>query len=1017
MMSEPFATQEEVGIHDLAPVSEVMDDVTAAPHAKVEALHIPGQISLAELREQALDQTRGQAAMSDEEMSQAKNEFMSKIDVWKTGTVRGESLLASRAAEEAFDQQQNGGSGLDVIFQKLGNMETKITDEQTTEAKRMSEYNSKCAKEHKKQSDIIALSSKTRQELKSFTVKSNTLITQNRQAWRLSRNNEDAAHKTLVDLQTQREENIQATKAQVNELNKAIDVMQAALFLVCERFARFKNGKICMSVKSKPDVAEPRRYETNPPEEAKEQDKEAHDKKFAQGAAFDAKWSAKKKNDIKLENSPHPEAKASEPKESLGEPRRVVEVAPPGSIAQALAEDEDDIGEWKLSHQERNAQGDLKQMTDLEMPEKYKLPLIELSTAIKLGAEKRSKSIVTILMSILEETRNELYKMKSDATKKLDLDYATSWNLKKTLNAQRLAQVDQRSVMEENRKNILKYNLQGETMRKDIKLAIAAKHFSQDACNLENEKYGVEEAWRIEDLENLVKLRSLLRMLYYRKKPQECPFNPDTKALCSGMDRGWCVFTDKHPKNTQKCSCNVGFYGDACQYTMCPGIAKNLYKHDAAGVCSNTPAETRGKCDKNTGTCTCYDGAGHLRGKHPVNPLSNLGAQINGGYYHGPKRACDFKNAPTSKNGIIDNKCSERGQVYINKADPANPIEYKDGYDKRRGICHCKYEYWGPGCQHKKCPNSNGNLYPSISANSCNGHGTCSNDDGRCTCQMPYHCGKTCSSLKPQGENQCVATCGSGESCSFEDCPEDCRDSKKSACNMQNGVCACKKGTSGPACEFFDCPGADPGSNLCGSGGECNRNDGKCICRKGYSGAKCDKTERCTGKLDTPYVNWWTIWDKPGWITCPPGQLMYRMKRSLCSALSCLNSGGCAAPCEGTGNDQHVFQIRHCYHDLRWYDTFDKPGWSKCLDDYFVSGFYRSGESLYELQMAKCCSLENARWVNCDEANWNSIFNGPGTGKIEKQPKIGFITGLKRGAQHTLSGIDGASYCGFVRGY
>jgi len=67
--------------------------------------------------------------------------------------------------------------------------------------------------------------------------------------------------------------------------------------------------------------------------------------------------------------------------------------------------------------------------------------------------------------------------------------------------------------------------------------------------------------------------------------------------------------------------------------------------------------------------------------------------------------------------------------------------------------------------------------------------------------------------------------------------------------------------------------------------------------------------------------------------------------------------------------------------------------------------------------MAKCCSLENARWVNCDEANWNSIFNGPGTGTIEKNPKIGFITGLKRGAEHTLSGIDGASYCGFVRGY
>jgi hypothetical protein len=145
--------------------------------------------------------------------------------------------------------------------------------------------------------------------------------------------------------------------------------------------------------------------------------------------------------------------------------------------------------------------------------------------------------------------------------------------------------------------------------------------------------------------------------------------------------------------------------------------------------------------------------------------------------------------------------------------------------------------------------------------------------------------------------------------------------------------------------------------------------------------------------------------------------MLYRLKRSLCDALSCINSGGCAAACEGTGKQQHVFQTRHCYHDLRWYNTFDAAGWSKCLDDYYVSGFYRSGESLYELQMAKCCSLEGARWVNCDEANWNSIFNGPGTGTIEKNPGIGFITGLKRGVQHTLKGIDGASYCGFIRGY
>ena len=56
----------------------------------------------------------------------------------------------------------------------------------------------------------------------------------------MSRNQEDITHKAMVDLQSAREESTMAVRAQVDERNKAIDVMQTALFLVCERFARFK---------------------------------------------------------------------------------------------------------------------------------------------------------------------------------------------------------------------------------------------------------------------------------------------------------------------------------------------------------------------------------------------------------------------------------------------------------------------------------------------------------------------------------------------------------------------------------------------------------------------------------------------------------------------------------------------------------------------------------------------------------------------------------------------------------
>jgi predicted GTPase len=67
-----------------------------------------------------------------------------------------------------------------------------------------------------------------------------------------------------VDLQSAREESIQSIAAQVDELNKAIDVMTTALFIVCERFNRFKNGKTCLKVMSQPDVAEPKRWFRTP---------------------------------------------------------------------------------------------------------------------------------------------------------------------------------------------------------------------------------------------------------------------------------------------------------------------------------------------------------------------------------------------------------------------------------------------------------------------------------------------------------------------------------------------------------------------------------------------------------------------------------------------------------------------------------------------------------------------------------------------------------------------------------
>ena len=137
--------------------------------------------------------------------------FMSVIAKFKTGKIRGDSLLASRffifrdawletnaprfhtivqheqcqsdqpccsVAEDAFDGDDTGagGTGLDVIFTKLSELETEITDEQTVEKERMDTFNAKCNKEISDHSGIITLTTKTRQDLKSQTAASNLVV-------------------------------------------------------------------------------------------------------------------------------------------------------------------------------------------------------------------------------------------------------------------------------------------------------------------------------------------------------------------------------------------------------------------------------------------------------------------------------------------------------------------------------------------------------------------------------------------------------------------------------------------------------------------------------------------------------------------------------------------------------------------------------------------------------------------------------------------------------------------------
>jgi hypothetical protein len=960
-----------------------------APKTTEEFKPLKGRISLAELRETSLTAALGQERMTTSMATKAKHDFVRLAASFKSDKLRSQSLATVRLAQKVLLGEGESakekaaakakGDGLDLIFRKLNELRDEIKNEQKEAFAVIKARRAECQRLIKDSNDIIASSSDTMyQNYKAVEEAKTKTLPNNRQLWDDSRALEDATHATLVGEQADRESMAALVRSEVDEKNKAIDVMVKAAFLVCERFPRYKETKECQEIKSQPDVDEPQRYETKPYEAAKEETVADHAEKLETGEEnpWFTQWKATMEKDAAKVGKNDPEGLIKNPvtpEEEDDESTNSTEQS--ASVRMARKQFTKRLNSVELLDIDSEAQeserqteftaSESKAFKELEVLTKtpglnhhYMVPLNELSISLKSGDQKRSKSIVEILLQVLNEIREEVAVAKADFQIKMDEYYKKSMEYREIMQDCTDNQLNYRTIMEAARVMILEKMASSETERVSSNQALAARTANEDACWADEEAYGIQEAINLEDLENLIKLKSLLRGLYDKKMPKSCPKH--NGVLCSSTDAGWCVFIHEKASqgNDQRCSCNVGFYGDACQFRMCPGLAQNLYP--ATGEGSDGVCSKRGVCDPVKGLCSC----------HPE-------------FYHGPKNACDYKHAPPSKNGFIDNKCTDgRGQL-----------------DKIRGVCNCDTEYYGSGCQEKRCPNSNKVLYPMESANACNGHGACDIDTGLCSCSHPYYHEETD---------------GSG-SCNLERCQDNC--SGRGTCNPLDGSCVCappdKYSGANDACRWTLCNRGDG----CGpmANGWCNRNDGKCMCHMGYSGYKCDETMRCEApQLKNDKMNWWTIWDKPGWLVCPKGQLMWKLQRSHCQALSCLESGGCAAACEGA---EHVFQLRHCYHDLRWYTSFDKAGWAKCLDDYFVAGLFRSCESLYCLNMAKCCSLKEARQPGaiCGSTIWNSDFdNGAVPVKV---PENKFITGFRRSDGHQLKNIESASYCGFVRGY
>jgi len=862
----------------------------------------------------------GTAQLSKAGLAHFKRSFVKLAEGMKEPSLKESAIMMEQMSVDALAQRKADQGGMKLVYKRIADLYAKTVQEGKEDKKMITTSRKECLKTYKSTSRMITTATTTQADNDNLMKGDAIQINKNRAAWELSVESVEKVHKEFEALMKDRATQSAEVAERVDERAKALDVMQKAIFIVCEKFKRFQNTAQCIRIKSQPDVEEP--AQSSLPKNIGKELRNEKRKTRMYEQSMEEKWAQLKK--------------ADEKKVGKGNPEEL-------PLPSTLAESNNEVLDAPPTANEQKELKTLKHLSLTPMQSRFAVPINELVIALSEGKKKKAINIVQILIDVKNAVHKEQNTEKMEFMAALDSFYAKTWQFQSQLAQEKKLQDDKMSDSEMRRLRIAEKAKDNELQRQMIKKQKKIKWGEEDRCGKVEEEYGVRTAIRAEDLENLTKLTSLLRALYNQVMPVQCPkglFPP--KSLCTHQDHGWCVFAS-HKGEEQRCSCNAGFYGKACEFKMCPGLGKTTYRHDMESACSG-----HGQCNKMNGQCEkCVEG-----------------------YYHGPKSSCDYKKCPGSgaQGDIMDGKCSGHGKC-----------------DKIRGFCRCDYEFSGEGCFHRKCPASNSVLYPMTSGNACDGRGACSPKTGKCSCKAPY----------------------SGKTCEEKACPANCMN--RGACNDATGKCFCKEPFFGPKCEFMNCPDG------CSGGGWCDNLTGKCLCKMGHGGKACRKVQYCDAKTNnTPEANWYTLWDKPGWALCPPGQALHALYRTKCQALSCLNSAKCSGLCLGAGKVADQMKVRHCYHALEWYNSFDKEGWSSCDPNYFVMGLYRSCDSLYCLNLAKCCSFKGARWAQCEEINWGPKFNTQTWAEVTAGK---WITALYRSKGHELQNLDKAKACSFAKGF
>jgi len=514
--------------------------------------------------------------------------------------------------------------------------------------------------------------------------------------------------------------------------------------------------------------------------------------------------------------------------------------------------------------------------------------------------------------------------------------------------------------------------------------------------------------------------------------------------------------------SAQFCACEYGFFGSKggdsdCKLKTCPGYGRIRYpknqqqalmfynkvltlangavtKHPVLSVCSGIKKEEHGHCNVRTGQCdSCYVVAGNPKKVTPALLRDNGIVTVNNEKvsesmpYSGAQGKCEEWFLPHSKVGDAvkwtvfgdPGKCSGKGESHKDKKSTAvGSVVYNTGK------CVCNVDRYGQACELTKMQMSPGEYYPANSPIACNGRGIAitSTTPATCTCSS-VSTGATCNEIRCPGfdkvayENGVKAGSGSDPECG----------KGVGVCNTEKGRCNCVATAScgipnqalcPGACIYNDCEANCQGDTSDGaaSSGICDRFSGLCSCNHNdvFNGPTCVKPERGANKVKDQKTEmiWTASMDKWGWSTCEKGYLLTGIKTDrlqTMDALYNLDRATCQQPFESSSPITRAVEPSRCYHE-NWWKKFDTRGGKFCRRNYFVAGLFRSHcNSLYCIEMAKCCSVKRSIWTDCKWKNtkdWTSSGSG-----ITVDGDQGFIVGFFRGAEHTLQGITSIRQC------